>query len=200
MKPLSGKVLAEPAVAEQPADPTPRPAIPTLATALAAARFRGRQTDCGDFGIRIARDGTWFYHGSPISRKPLVRLLSTALHRDAQGGFWLITPAERGRIQVEDAPFLAVALDCMGAPGPNQTLVFATDLGERVVVDRGHPIRVVEEPATGEPAPYVEVRDQLEARIARAVFYQLVELGVDAGNGRLGVWSAGTMFEIGRMT
>lgn len=69
---------------------------------------------CGDFDFRIARDGTWFYRGSPIGRKPLVRLFSTVLRRENDGSFWLVTPAERGRITVDDAPFVAVEMEVTG--------------------------------------------------------------------------------------
>lgn len=200
MKPLSGNVLAKPAATEQPVDLSQRLAIPTLTTAHPAAQPpSGRQIDCGDFALRIARDGTWFYHGSPILRKPLVRLLSTVLHREENGDFWLVTPAERGRIAVDDAPFVAVTLDAAGS-GPDQVLTFGTNVDDRIVADEAHPIRVVEDAATGEPSPYIQVRNRLEARIARAVFYQLVDLAVGppgAADARLGVWSARTFFDLG---
>ena len=154
-----------------------------------------------DFGIRIARDGTWFYHGSPIARKPLVRLFSTVLHRDEAGGYWLITPAERGRIVVEDAPFLAVELDVAGA-GRDQALTFRTNVDDHVTADAGHPIRIDHDPSSGEPSPYLLVRDSLEALIGRAVYYQLVDLGVEeaiGGHHVYGVWSKGEFFSLGRL-
>ncbi len=158
---------------------------------------------CGDFRLRIARDGTWFYHGSPIARKPLARLFSTILRRDSTGDYWLVTPVERGRIQVDDAPFVAVELTVEGR-GQGQKLIFRTNLDELVAAGPDHPIRVADRPAESagvrEPAPYVVVRKRLEARIARPVFYQLVELAVESaigGQPALGVWSDGAFFVLG---
>ncbi len=156
---------------------------------------------CGDLDMRIARDGTWFYHGSPIGRKPLVRLFASVLSRDDDGDYWLTTPAERGRIEVEDAPFIAVELTVSGS-GRAQSLRFRTGIDDEVTADADHPIRVSHDPASGEPAPYVLVRDRLEALIARAVFYQLVEHGVEEdvdGDHLYGVWSEGCFFPIGKL-
>ena len=157
---------------------------------------------CGDFGIRIARDGTWFYHGSPIGRKSLVRLFSTVLHRDSNGEYWLVTPAERGRIEVEDVPFIATALTATGR-GRDQIITLETNVGDRVTVDADHPLRMGPDPAVGAPAPYVLVRDGLEARLGRAVYYDLVDLGMEHRVGKdhlFGVWSSGTFFPLGRLT
>ncbi|MFN0044088.1 MAG: DUF1285 domain-containing protein [Alphaproteobacteria bacterium] len=154
---------------------------------------------CRDFGLRIARDGEWFYHGSPIGRKSLIRLFSSALRRDGDGAYWLITPAERGRIEVEDAPFTAVELNVTGQ-GKMRTLTFRTNVDDEVAVDEDHPIRVAIVGARGEPRPYVTVRDGLEARILRAVFYQLVDLAEvrETGGARaFGVWSKGAFFALG---
>lgn len=164
-----------------------------------AASTRRLPVECGDIDMRIARDGTWFYHGSPIGRKPLVQLFAKVLRRQADGSFYLVTPAERARITVEDAPFVAVELDVEGA-GRTQALTFRTNVEDRVTADVLHPIRVVLDPATGEPSPYVLVRDGLEARINRAVFYQMVELGVEDqvdGTPYYGVWSRNVFFPIG---
>jgi len=153
--------------------------------------------DCGDFGIRILRDGTWLYHGSPITRKPLVRLFASVLRRVGDE-HWLITPAERGRIAVDDAPFVAVEMQVEGA-GAAQRIGFRTNLDDHVIVDAGHPIRVALAAGSGEPSPYVVVRDGLEALIARAVYYDLVERGETrrlGGEERYGVWSAGTFFPL----
>jgi len=160
------------------------------------------EDQCGDFGMRIARDGTWFYHGSPIGRKRLVKLFATVLSRDDEGVYWLATPVERGRIEVEDAPFVAVRLSVTGR-GRDQVLTMETNLDDIVAVDAQHPIRVEHDPETGEPSPYVLVRDRLEARINRAVYYELVDLGVEhaVGNDHLyGVWSSGIFFPLGRLT
>jgi hypothetical protein len=159
--------------------------------------------------MRIARDGTWFYHGSPIGRKPLVKLFASVLRRETDGSYWLVTPVERGRIVVDDAPFVAVALDVEdGAEGGgrDQILVLRTNLDESVAIGPERPLRVAEDARTGEPSPYVLVREGkdgrpgLEALIARPVFYQLVELAVpdQADPQRLGVWSKGTFFALGR--
>jgi len=156
---------------------------------------------CGHFNIRIARDGTWFYHGSPIGRKPLVQLFASVLRRDDSGRYWLVTPAERGLIDVDDAPFTAIEVNASGT-GRCQDLVFRTNLDEEVTAGPAHPIRVTEDPRTGEPSPYLHVRDRLEALIARPVFYQLAELGVQEvvdGTKAFGVWSGRRFFPLGSL-
>ena len=155
---------------------------------------------CGEFAIRIGRDGTWYYLNSPIGRKPLVKLFSTVLRREPDGDYWLVTPYERGRIEVEDVPFIAVEVTAEGA-GPAQRLRFRTNLDDEVVADKEHPIRVIQQAGTGEPTPYIMVRDGLEARLTRPVFYELVELGEsrqEDGEEQLGVWSSGQFFLLGR--
>ncbi len=154
---------------------------------------------CGDIDIRIARDGTWFHDGSPIGRHKLVRLFSTILRKDPDG-YHLVTPAEKMRITVEDAPFLAVLLRVEGE-GHQQRLIFTTNVGDETVAGPGNPIRVETDPDTEAPSPYVHVRRGLEARIVRAVFYQLADLAVPgegAHDGCLGVWSGGVFFPLGR--
>lgn len=156
---------------------------------------------CGDIDMRIARDGTWHYMGSPIGRKPLVKLFASVLQRDESGAFWLITPAEMCRIQVEDAPFTAVEMTIEGAQA-NQTLIFRTNLDEIVTAGPNHPIRVQTDPDTREPAPYIMVRDGLEALIVRSVFYDLVDIGEERPGdpgGMFGVRSRGEFFEIGSL-
>jgi hypothetical protein len=155
---------------------------------------------CGDLEMRIARDGTWFYHGSPIGRKRLVKLFASVLRREDDGDYYLVTPAEKGRIVVEDAPFVAVAMD-VTSDGQDQRLTFRTNIDEEVVADDAHPIRVDHDQLTGEPAPYVLVRDGLDALIGRAVYYDLVERGVEKqvdGETLYGVWSCGVFFPLGR--
>lgn len=154
--------------------------------------------DHGDLDMRIGRDGTWYYRGSPINRLPLVKLFASVLRRDPDGGYSLVTPAERGRVAVEDAPFLAVALDRRG-DGDRQELIFRTNLDEIVAAGPEHPIRV-EVAASGEPAPYLLVRPGLEARLSRPVFYQLVDVADaarEAGAAGFGVWSGGAFFSLG---
>jgi uncharacterized protein len=156
---------------------------------------------CGRFDIRIGRDGTWYYQGSPIGRIALVKLFATVLKRDEQGDHWLITPVEQGRIEVDDAPFVAVELNVVGS-GPDQVISLRTNLDEIVTVDRDHPLRVEHDPVSGEPAPYVTVRDGLEARLNRPVYYELVELGLERRVGDdhvYGVWSRGGFFPLGRL-
>ena len=151
-----------------------------------------------DLQMRIARDGTWFYRGTPIARLPLVKLFASVLRREADGGYWLVTPAERGPIEVEDAPFLAVEVTREGE-GRAQRLIFRTNIDEFVTAGPDHPLRT-ELAADGEPSPYIRVRAGLEARLARAVFYELVELGVEEPEGDaviFGVWSEGVFFPLG---
>ncbi len=156
-------------------------------------------SDPDRFQIRIARDGTWYHEGTPIRRMGLVKLFSTVLQRDAEGDYWLVTPVERGRIEVEDAPFTAVEMMVEGR-GQNQILRFRTNLDEIVQVDTNHPIRISEDSVTGEPTPYVLVRKNLEALITRPIFYELVDLADDQWEGEvetLGIWSAGILFALG---
>lgn len=167
---------------------------------LTASTGRRLPIDCGDLEMRIARDGTWFYRGSPIGRLPLVKLFASVLRREADGRYWLVTPAERGRIEVEDVPFLAVAVTVEGE-GRDQRLIFCTNLDEFVTAGPDNPLRV-ETAASGEPAPYILVRDGLDARLARPVFYELVELGTEEPIGettQFGVWSRGVFFRLGEL-
>jgi hypothetical protein len=157
---------------------------------------------CGDIDLRIARDGTWFYHGSPIRRKPLVKLFASVLRREADGDYWLVTPAERCRIRVDDAPFTAVEMSATGS-GPTQLLTFRTNVDDNVIAGPHNPIRVNTDSSTGEPAPYVAVRGGLEALIVRAVFYDLVDLAEEREADRkrfMGVWSGGHFFILGALT
>ncbi|GAC1031215.1 DUF1285 domain-containing protein [Pseudomonas sp. No.21] len=153
---------------------------------------------CGDIDMRIARDGTWYYLGTPIGRKPMVRLFSTIIRRDGDD-YFLVTPVEKVGITVDDAPFVAVSVEVSGE-GEAQVLRFVTNVEDEVEAGAEHPIRVETDPITQEPAPYVHVRTNLEALIHRNVFYQLVELAVVReldGRNWLGVWSGGQFFPIG---
>ena len=157
-----------------------------------------------NYEMRIARDGTWFYHGTPIGRIALAKLFSTVLRRDEAGDYWLVTPAERGRITVEDAPFVAVEMKAKGT-GEDQTLSFRTNLDEWAMAGPDHPIRIGADTEPGgalsdATVPYILIRDRLEARIGRAVFYELVELAVERQTPQgieLGVWSERTFFPLG---
>ncbi|WP_377511462.1 DUF1285 domain-containing protein [Octadecabacter sp. R77987] len=148
---------------------------------------------CGDLDMRIARDGTWFYLGTPIGRPELVRLFSTILRRDGDD-YFLVTPVEKVGITVDDAPFVAVDFERVG-----EVLRFETNVGDFVDAGPEHPIRVVRDDETGEPAPYVLVRANLEALIDRKSFYRLVELGeVDTVDGVdwFGLRSGGEFFAV----
>ena len=161
---------------------------------------RPGQTVCGDIDMRIDRNGAWFHHGSPIGRKELVKLFASVLRRDDDGDYWLITPAEMARIEVEDAPFMAVKLTTSG-DGADQILSLRTNLDATVTVDSDHPIRVDMDPDTGEPSPYVVLDGAVEAKISRAVYYELVSMGVENNHNSdlLGVWSSGIFFSLGSL-
>ncbi|MBT7944023.1 MAG: DUF1285 domain-containing protein [Alphaproteobacteria bacterium] len=152
---------------------------------------------CGEIDIRIDRTGQWFHEGSPIGRKELVKLFASVLKKDENGDYWLQTPVEKGRIQVEDAPFIATIMTVEGS-GEDQILHFETNIDDTMSAGPDNPIRVEIDPETQEPSPYVTVRTNLEAKIARAVFYDLVELGVENAED-FGVWSNGRFFPIGRL-
>ena len=191
-------------------------AAPVPAPMMASDPARLPRTICGDFHMRIARDGTWLYQGSPITRRALVCLFASVLKREEDGSYWLETPVERGRVEVEDAPFVAVELNwghcCSGGGGScqgdgaapaarraRQCLTFRTNIDQMVTADESHPIRVAVDAVTCEPRPYVTVRPGLEARISRPVFYELVALAqTEVVNGRevTGVWSEGVFFVI----
>ena len=129
---------------------------------------------CGDLDIRIARDGTWFYLGTPIGRFELVKLFSSILRKE-NDRYYLVTPVEKVGIIVDDAPFVAVDFSVQGH-GKEQTLSFETHVGDFVEACTDNPIRVERDSETGEPSPYVHVRAGLEALIDRKSFYRLVDL------------------------
>ncbi|WP_428650783.1 DUF1285 domain-containing protein [Roseibium sp.] len=153
---------------------------------------------CGDLDMRIARDGTWYYLGSPIGREALVKLFASVLRRDDDGRFYLVTPVEKIGITVDDAPMLAVEMAVSGK-SENQALTLRTNLGELVEVGPDHPLRYEKEPDSGGLKPYVHVRGRLEALFTRALMYQLADLleeregdkGVETG-----VWSKGAFFAL----
>ncbi len=149
---------------------------------------------CGDLDIRIARDGTWFYLGTPIGRPALVRLFSTILKREGDR-YFLVTPVEKVGIRVDDAPFLAVEMRREGE-GRDQVLNFRTNVDDWVTCDAAHALRF--EPAACDGlAPYLHVRAELWAKVTRALYYDLVHLGVEAGEddaARFGVMSSGVFF------
>jgi hypothetical protein len=151
---------------------------------------------CGDLDMRIARDGTWFYLGTPIGRKPLVKLFSSIIRRDGDE-YFLVTPVEKVGIKVDDAPFVAIDFEAEGE-GQNQVLHFVTQVDDEVTAGPDHPIRVVRA-EDGEPSPYLHIRRNLEALIDRKSFYRLVEIGAVAeyeGEDWFGLWSSGQFFPI----
>ncbi len=152
---------------------------------------------CGDLDMRIARDGTWFYLGTPIGRMPLVKLFSSIIRKDGDD-YFLVTPVEKVGITVEDAPFVAIDFDVMGT-GQDQEISFTTLVDDVVIAGNKHPIRVVRDKETGEPSPYVLIRRNLEALIDRKSFYRLVDIGAHTefgGQSWFGVWSKGVFFPI----
>jgi hypothetical protein len=152
---------------------------------------------CGDIGLEIRRDGTWFYQGSPIGRIALVKLFASILRKDDDGRTYLVTPAEKVDVAVEDAPFLAVELAVDGE-GRAQQLTFRTNLDDVAAVDAEHPLRFEASGPDGGLKPYVVVRGRLEALATRAVYAELVELAAarDEGGDVVGVWSGGVWWAI----
>ena len=154
---------------------------------------------CGEIDIVIRKNGLWFHDGTPIGREPLVRLFSTILRKDPDG-FHLVTPGEKLRIVVEDAPFIATRVDRIADADGGQVLRFTTNVGDEVDASEVDPIRVQIDPITGEPRPYVHVRRGLEALIARPVFHELAEMAQerDLPDGPTPcVVSAGVWFPLG---
>ncbi|TIS56925.1 DUF1285 domain-containing protein [Mesorhizobium sp.] len=153
---------------------------------------------CGDLDMEIRADGTWFYLGTPIGRMPLVQLFSSVLRKDEDGRTYLVTPVERVGIRVADAPFIAVEMDVSGT-GARQVITFRTNVGDVVEAGPGHPLRFVNEEATGGLKPYVLVRGRLEALVARPVMYELVGHGeeiVAGGRKMFAVRSKGEVYPI----
>ena len=155
---------------------------------------------CGEIDMVIKPDGVWFHEGTPIGRARLVRLFSTVLRRDGDE-YFLVTPVEKLKITVEDAPFVAVLMRVEGE-GAAQRLIFTTNVGDDVIADADHAIEMRTSPRNDDATPYIRVRGGLDARIARAVFYDLVALGetrqMDDGEDQFGVWSSGVFFPLAR--
>jgi hypothetical protein len=152
--------------------------------------------ECGDIGLKIGRDGTWYYQNSPIGRRPLVKLFASVLRREKDGQYYLVTPAEKALVHVEDVPFLAVAMEVRGS-GTRQRLSFRTNLDEVVEAGPEHPLSF-RSAKNGSFTPYVLVRDGLKARLTRPVYYDLVAAAVTEakeGKTELGVWSGGEFFQ-----
>jgi hypothetical protein len=166
-------------------------------------------THCGDSQMRIARDGTWYHEGSPIGRPAMVRLFSTILRREPDGGFVLVTPAEKLDILVEDAPFVAVELKSEGE-GEGRSLAFRLNTGDLIVAGPDHRLRftgdgyfsaprsqISDDPGKSNcPRPYLEVRKGLDALVARPVYYELAEIALAEAAAPPGVWSEGLFFPL----
>jgi hypothetical protein len=156
---------------------------------------------CGEIDMRIATDGTWFYQGTPIGRHALVKLFASILKREGER-YFLVTPAEKCGIVVDDAPFTAVELRVEDGATARQ-LCFRTNVDDWVACGTDHPLRFETEAATGGLTPYVHVRRDLWAKVARTVFYDLVDLGEMreiAGALAFGVASAGQFYAMAPAT
>ncbi|WP_439532593.1 DUF1285 domain-containing protein [Polymorphobacter sp.] len=147
---------------------------------------------CGDSEMRIAVDGTWFHQGTPIGRPALVKLFSTILRREADGGHVLVTPHEKLDIEVEDAPFVAVAVESHGK-GADRTLVFRLNTEDLVIAGSDHGLRI-EQAEDGTPRPYLHVRAGLQALINRPVFYELADIALAEAPDAPGLWSGGVFY------
>jgi hypothetical protein len=165
--------------------------LPDIVAALEERRLppvaQWNPSHCGDSGMRIARDGTWFHDGAPIRREAMVRLFSTVLRREPDGGHVLVTPVEKLSIEVELAAFVAVAMTSEGE-GEARQIAFSLNSGDAVLLGPDHPLRMEG------GVPLVHVRAGLEASLSRPVYYELAELALADGAG--GVWSGGVRFSL----
>ena len=154
-----------------------------------------------DFNIHIDADGAWFHEGGLIRRPALVKLFASILRREVDGTYWLVTPVERGTITVADAPFLAVSLTVTGA-GTDQQISFTTNVDNTVILSVDHPIIMRQLPNDAEgdittaTVPYIHIRDRLEAKLNRPVFYELAGYATSNDQGVFGVWSSGSFFRL----
>jgi hypothetical protein len=147
---------------------------------------------CGDSRMRIARDGTWFHEGAPITRPAMVRLFATILRREPDGSYVLVTPAEKLSIEVEDAPFAAVEIKSEGEHAARR-LAFRLNTGETLIAGPEHRLRFAE--SEHGPHPYLHVRAGVEALVTRSVYYELAALALDEAATPLGLWSDGVFLE-----
>jgi len=168
---------------------------------VASAKVRGKRPSaslpklnlCGDIGLKIGRDGTWYYQGGPITRRGLVKLFASVLRLEADGRYYLVTPVEKVPIEIESLPFVAVEMQRQGT-GEAQALTFRTNVDDVVTANAEHPLGF--QPGTlGGFTPFILVRDGLKARLARSVYYELAALAEEVGGPeRFGVWSGGAFF------
>ncbi|MEM7169326.1 MAG: DUF1285 domain-containing protein [Pseudomonadota bacterium] len=151
-----------------------------------------------DFDFRIDRQGEWYYRGSLIKRKALVKLFSTILKRDDHGVYWLQTPVEKAKVHVEDAPFTAVEFFVREEDG-RQVAGFRTNLDHHVELGPDHPLRLGSGPRDGEPRPYVLIRPRLEALVTRPAYYQMANAAIEErfeGRQTFGIRSQGMFFPL----
>ena len=149
------------------------------------------------FDIRIANDGRWFHEGDEIRRIEMVKLFASVLMQDKTGDYWLVTPVEKGRITVDDAPFVVSEMSFVsGADPQSNEIQFRTNLDETIALDAEHPISLLSVNDLQDLRPYVEVRDGLLARLSRPVYYQLAKHAEKGPDGRLGVWSHKQFFAL----
>ena len=154
---------------------------------------RWNPTHCGDSAMRIAADGTWFHMGTPIARPAMVRLFSTVLRREPDGGHVLVTPVEKLAIEVEVTPFRAIAMTSEGERQA-RTVAFELDSGDAVILGPDHPLVMARDEHV--PSPRIAVRHGLEALIARPLYYELAELALAEGHEPPGIWSNGAFFAL----
>lgn len=180
----------------------PKPGLDGVIAAAKQAPGRGlppvhlwNPAHSGEIDIVITADGRWIHEGAAINRAPLVRLFSTVLRKDPDG-YWLVTPAEKMKITVDDAPFIAIALDQDHDEAGRPVLRFTTNVGDVVEAGPDNALRVEIDPVTQEPRPYVHIRRGLEALVSRPVFYELAAMA-DEQDGMLSVESGGVRFPIG---
>ncbi|WP_193164155.1 DUF1285 domain-containing protein [Microbulbifer hainanensis] len=149
---------------------------------------------CGDMDMEIRADGRWIHEGTEIHRQPLVKLFASILKREGDD-YFLVTPVEKWRIQVEDVPFLASQV-ARGEAGGDEPLLFTTNTGDVVPLDADCSWELKPFGQPPQPVPYIEVRDGLQARISRDVYYQLVDWAED-NDGQLQLRSDGRYFLLG---
>jgi hypothetical protein len=154
---------------------------------------RWNPSNCGNSDMRIARDGTWYYRGSPIDRRAMVRLFSTVLRREPDGGHVLVTPVEKLAIDVESTAFRATQMT-MSGEGEQRCIGLTLDSGDALIVGPKHPLAVIET-ADG-PSPRVAVRFGLEAELVRPLYYELADIALAEGHDPPGVWSDGQFFPL----
>ncbi len=154
--------------------------------------------DHGHYNMRIARDGTWFHEGRPIARPELVKLFASVLRCEADGRHWLVTPIEKGLIDVEDAAFVASLNSVEAKASPQQAITLTTNIDQRVTLGPDHPLVIEQVADTGEPRPYVALERGLRARLTASSFYDLVDLGEER-DGHLWLLSNGCWFDLGAL-